>query len=131
MLQMGFLSVAGYLALPCQVLQRDFLLVGQWVMKHMSSLEVTMSEVESRDLEFYPMVEKDNKEAINRPSSNVVDRDPLEGKNEEEDSDTETTNDSLSSHGGSQIADDDKTERASRVPKKLVNKRNMHNVIIT
>lgn len=68
------------------------------------------------------MVEKDNKEAVNRRPFNVVDRDPLEGKEEEEDSDTETTNDSLSSHGGSQIADDDKTERASRVTKKLAKK---------
>lgn len=68
------------------------------------------------------MVEKDNKEAANHPSSNVVDRDPLEGKEEEEDSDTETTNDSLSSHGGSQKADDDKTDRVSRVTKKVVKK---------
>lgn len=71
------------------------------------------------------MVEKDNKESANHPS-NDVDRDPLEGKEaeeeEEEHSDTETTNDSLSSHGGSQIADDDKTERVSRVTKKLVKK---------
>ncbi|KAL8133507.1 hypothetical protein AgCh_008825 [Apium graveolens] len=67
------------------------------------------------------MVGKDNKEATNRPSA-VVDRDPLEGKEDEEDSDTETTNDSLSSHGGSQIADDDKTERASRVTKKPAKK---------
>lgn len=83
---------------------------------------VYRSEVESRDLEFYQMVEKDKKEAANRPSSNVVDRDPLEGKEEEEDSDAETTNDSLSSHGGSQIADDDKTERVSRVAKKPAKK---------
>lgn len=82
---------------------------------------VDRSEDESRDLEFYQMVEKDKKEVVNRPS-NVVDRDPLEGKEEEEDSDTETTNDSLSSHGGSQIADDDKTEKASKVTKKLAKK---------
>lgn len=68
------------------------------------------------------MVEKDSKEAANRSPSNVVDRDPLEGKEEDEYSDTEMTNESLSSHGGSQIADDDKIERAPKVTKKPVRK---------
>ncbi|KAJ9695730.1 hypothetical protein PVL29_010952 [Vitis rotundifolia] len=66
------------------------------------------------------MVAKENKDEIIDNHSSDLEKEPKPGK--EEESDSETRRDSVSSQGDSQTADDEKVERASRVPKRIAKK---------
>ncbi|CBI29891.3 unnamed protein product, partial [Vitis vinifera] len=66
------------------------------------------------------MVAKENKDEIKDNHSSDLEKEPKPGK--EEESDSETRRDSVSSQGDSQTADDEKVERASRVPKRIAKK---------
>ncbi|KAK2971672.1 hypothetical protein RJ640_019516 [Escallonia rubra] len=80
---------------------------------------VYRSEEASQDLKTLEMVDKENKNGVNCRSSDL-EGEAKEGR--EEESDTETITDSVSSHGDSQAAEDEKVERAARVPKRLAKK---------
>ena len=71
------------------------------------------------------MVAKESKDEIIDNHSTDLEREPKRGK--EEESDSETRRDSVSSQGDSQTADDEKVEKAPRVPKKIVKKNSSHN----
>lgn len=71
------------------------------------------------------MVAKESKDDIIDNHSSDLEKEPKRGK--EEESDSETRRDSASSQGDSQTADDEKVEKASRVPKKIAKKDSSNN----
>ncbi|KAM7524550.1 hypothetical protein LguiA_014452 [Lonicera macranthoides] len=85
---------------------------------------VYRSEAASQHSRTLEMVDKENKDKIKDHSSDL-EKEPNEVK--EDESDAETLNSSVSSHGGDlQAAEDEKVERVSRVPKMLAKKDSSH-----
>lgn len=74
----------------------------------------------SSDIKSPEMVAKEDKEEIIGNHSSDLEKESKRGK--EEESDSETRRDSVSSQGDSQTVDDEKVERASRVPKRIAKK---------
>ncbi|XP_057982449.1 uncharacterized protein LOC131167655 [Malania oleifera] len=81
--------------------------------------DVNRFEEVPHGLKAHEMVGKENNDETNGHSSDL-DKEPRQGKGEE--SDSETTKDSSSSQGDSQIAEDEKLERILKVPKKVSKK---------
>ncbi|KAL2464692.1 nucleolar protein gar2-related [Forsythia ovata] len=79
--------------------------------------DVYRSEEALYDSKTLKMIEKESEEKLNEHSSDL-ESEPREGTAEE--SDPGTISDSVSSRGDPQMADEEKLENASRVPKKLV-----------
>lgn len=81
--------------------------------------DVYRSEVASQNSKSFEMTDKESKEKQNEA---LKDLEKEHRDEREEESDSETVNDSVSSNGDSQIAEDDKVDRVSGVPQRLEKK---------